>query len=172
LDVRAAQGLGERKLFNVLPREIPHAPSVWKEASPCWARNPSDNQEEERMPPRGVKSPKRQRQYAKIKQSARKRGTSEARAEELAARVVNKQRSKSGETKGSAKKKTAAKKSAAKRSSTKTSAKNSSRRAKPARSTRSAGAKSRTRTTAAKSRRKPSSSSRSSSRSKSSRSKK
>ena len=67
------------------------------------------------MPPRGVKSPKRQRQYAKIKQSARKRGASEGRAEELAARVVNKQRRKSGETKGGSKS-ASSKKSASKRS--------------------------------------------------------
>jgi hypothetical protein len=50
------------------------------------------------MPPRGV-SAKRKRQYQKIKQSAAKRGKSAGRAKEIAARTVNKQRRKSGETK-------------------------------------------------------------------------
>jgi hypothetical protein len=54
------------------------------------------------MPPRGVKSPKRKRQYEHIKRSAQKRGgTSRRRASEIAARTVNKQRRKAGETKRS-----------------------------------------------------------------------
>lgn len=51
------------------------------------------------MPPRGVKSPKRKRQYEHIKQSAKKRGRSTRRAKEIAARTVNKQRRKAGQTK-------------------------------------------------------------------------
>jgi hypothetical protein len=51
------------------------------------------------MPPRGVKSPKRKRQYEHIKQSATKRGTRTRRAKEIAARTVNKQRRKAGTTK-------------------------------------------------------------------------
>jgi hypothetical protein len=52
------------------------------------------------MPPRGVKKgTKRARQYEHIKQSERRQGRSENRAEEIAARTVNKQRSRSGETK-------------------------------------------------------------------------
>jgi hypothetical protein len=51
------------------------------------------------MPPKGVKSPKRKRQYEHIKQSAKKRGTSLRRAKEIAARTVNKQRRKAGQTK-------------------------------------------------------------------------
>lgn len=51
------------------------------------------------MPPKGVKSPKRKRQYEHIKDSARKRGKSAGRAKEIAARTVNKQRRTSGETK-------------------------------------------------------------------------
>ncbi len=51
------------------------------------------------MPPRGVKSPKRKRQYEHIKRSARKRGRSTRRAKEIAARTVNKQRRKTGQTK-------------------------------------------------------------------------
>jgi hypothetical protein len=47
-----------------------------------------------------VKSPKRKRQYEHIKRSARGRGASRRRASEIAARTVNKQRRKAGETKG------------------------------------------------------------------------
>ena len=51
------------------------------------------------MPPRGVrKGTKRARQYAHIKDSARKRGESTSRAEEIAARTVNKERARSGES--------------------------------------------------------------------------
>ncbi len=49
------------------------------------------------MPPKGVKSPKRKRQYEHIKRSIQKRGG--GRAKEIAARTVNKQRRRSGETK-------------------------------------------------------------------------
>jgi len=50
------------------------------------------------MPPRGVrKGTKRARQYEKIKKSARQRGAPEDRAEEIAARTVNKERARSGE---------------------------------------------------------------------------
>jgi hypothetical protein len=50
------------------------------------------------MPPRGVKKgTKRARQYEHIKQSARRRGVREGRAEEIAARTVNKERARSGE---------------------------------------------------------------------------
>jgi hypothetical protein len=51
------------------------------------------------MPPRGVKSAKRTRQYEKIKASAKKRGRSTATAKRIAAATVNKQRRESGETK-------------------------------------------------------------------------
>ena len=51
------------------------------------------------MPPRGVKKgSKRARQYEHIKESQRERGTSEGRAEEIAARTVNKERARSGES--------------------------------------------------------------------------
>ena len=53
------------------------------------------------MPPRGVKSAKRKRQYEHVKESELDRGVGEDRAEEIAARTVNKQRAQSGETKGS-----------------------------------------------------------------------
>ncbi|MEV2240960.1 plasmid stabilization protein [Micromonospora sp. NPDC049891] len=42
-------------------------------------------------------SPKRERQYEHIKASAKKRGVSTGRAEEIAARTVNKERARSGE---------------------------------------------------------------------------
>ena len=54
------------------------------------------------MPPRGVKKgTKRARQYEHIKESLRERGSSEDKAEEIAARTVNKERARSGEAKTS-----------------------------------------------------------------------
>jgi hypothetical protein len=51
------------------------------------------------MPPRGVKKgTKRARQYEHIKESTKARGASEDRAEEIAARTVNKERARSGES--------------------------------------------------------------------------
>jgi hypothetical protein len=51
------------------------------------------------MPPRGVnKGTKRARQYEHIKRSVRRRGASEGRAEEIAARTVNKERARSGQS--------------------------------------------------------------------------
>ncbi|BAC69396.1 plasmid stabilization protein [Streptomyces avermitilis] len=52
--------------------------------------------------PRGS-SPKRERQYEHIKQSAQDRGESQGRAEEIAARTVNKERARSGESKTASK---------------------------------------------------------------------
>ena len=50
------------------------------------------------MPPRGVKpGTKRARQYEHIKESAKEQGASTDRAEEIAARTVNKERARSGE---------------------------------------------------------------------------
>ncbi len=52
------------------------------------------------MPPRGVKKgSKRERQYKHIKQSEQEQGVSTKRAEEIAARTVNKERARSGESK-------------------------------------------------------------------------
>ena len=49
------------------------------------------------MPPRGVKKgTKRARQYEHIKKSERQQGASEDRAEEIAARTVNKERARHG----------------------------------------------------------------------------
>src|ERR671915_2143395 len=51
------------------------------------------------MPPRGVKpGSKRGRQYEHIKESEKDQGTSESKAEEIAARTVNKERARSGES--------------------------------------------------------------------------
>ncbi|MGZ4297643.1 MAG: plasmid stabilization protein [Solirubrobacteraceae bacterium] len=51
------------------------------------------------MPPRGVKpGTKRARQYEHIKESERRQGRGEGRAEEIAARTVNKERARSGES--------------------------------------------------------------------------
>jgi hypothetical protein len=54
------------------------------------------------MPPRGVKKgSKRDRQYKHIKASEKEEGRSEKRAEEIAARAVNKEKARSGESKSS-----------------------------------------------------------------------
>jgi hypothetical protein len=51
------------------------------------------------MPPRGVKKgTKRERQYEAVKKSAKSRGASTSRAEEIAARTVNKERARKGES--------------------------------------------------------------------------
>jgi hypothetical protein len=51
------------------------------------------------MPPRGIKQgTKRAREYSHIKASAKKRGSSDQRAEEIAARTVNKDRARAGES--------------------------------------------------------------------------
>ena len=51
------------------------------------------------MPPRGIKpGTKRARQYEKVKQSELEQGRSEERAEEIAARTVNKERARAGES--------------------------------------------------------------------------
>jgi len=51
------------------------------------------------MPPRGVnQGTKRARQYEHIKQSEKQQGRSESRAEQIAARTVNKEKARSGES--------------------------------------------------------------------------
>jgi hypothetical protein len=51
------------------------------------------------MPPRGVKKgTKRARQYEHIKEGEKESGRSEKRAEEIAARAVNKEKARSGES--------------------------------------------------------------------------
>ncbi|MEU5216658.1 plasmid stabilization protein [Streptomyces sp. NPDC020807] len=52
--------------------------------------------------PRGS-SPKRERQYEHIKESAEQRGESPKRAKEIAARTVNKERARAGESKTASK---------------------------------------------------------------------
>ncbi|KOU39437.1 hypothetical protein [Streptomyces sp. WM6378] len=52
--------------------------------------------------PRGS-SPQRERQYEHIKESAEERGESTKRAEEIAARTVNKERARAGESKTASK---------------------------------------------------------------------
>ncbi|HET9381827.1 MAG TPA: plasmid stabilization protein [Streptomyces sp.] len=60
-------------------------------------------------------SPKRERQYEHIKEGAEKRGTSEGRAKEIAARTVNKERARSGESRSAGKTSTRDPKSASQR---------------------------------------------------------
>jgi hypothetical protein len=51
------------------------------------------------MPPRGVKKgTKRARQYEHVKRSQRQQGSSQGRAKEIAARTVQKERARSGES--------------------------------------------------------------------------
>ena len=49
--------------------------------------------------PQQAWSDKRERQYEHVKEGLRERGTSERKAEEIAARTVNKERARSGEAK-------------------------------------------------------------------------
>ncbi len=67
------------------------------------------------MPPRGVKSKKRKRQYEHIKKSELKRGRSNKTAERIAAATTNKTRRKKGETKSSRKKSSSQKKSSSRK---------------------------------------------------------
>jgi hypothetical protein len=68
------------------------------------------------MPPAGVKKgTKRARQYEHIKDSVKDRGGSESRAEEIAARTVNKERARSGESKTASKSSTKDPKSSSQR---------------------------------------------------------
>jgi hypothetical protein len=50
--------------------------------------------------PQSAWSAKRERQYEHVKESERKQGRSTKRAKEIAARTVNKERGRTGETKG------------------------------------------------------------------------
>jgi hypothetical protein len=56
------------------------------------------------MPPRGVKKgTKRARQYEHIKKSQKEQGASESKAEEVAARTVNKEKARKGESRRASK---------------------------------------------------------------------
>jgi hypothetical protein len=50
------------------------------------------------MPPKGVKSRKRARQYEKVLKSIKREGRYKGRQKEVAARIVNKTRRRQGET--------------------------------------------------------------------------
>ena len=94
------------------------------------------------MPPPGVKSPKRKRQYEHIKDSALEQGRSPARAKQIAAATVNKQRAEAGQTKSAGGRKKAAggrKKAAGGRKK----AAGASRRASPAKGRKKTAAKKR-----------------------------
>src|SRR4249919_3259138 len=66
--------------------------------TPCT----SQSKEVHPMPPSGVKpGSKRARQYEHIKDSLEQRGRSEDRAEEIAARTVNKEKARHGESRTS-----------------------------------------------------------------------
>ena len=80
------------------------------------------------MPPRGVKSAKRARQYEHIKESAKKQGRSTKRAKQIAAATVNKQRREAGQTKSSSTRKRSTKKAAKKGTAKRGAAKKTSRK--------------------------------------------
>src|SRR5438034_7217261 len=95
--------------------------------------------------PRGA-SPKRERQYKHIKQSAKKSGRYGGRAEEVAARTVNKIRREKGETKSQrsgGKKKTAIRSSSSRSRATKSRSTRSRTRSRKASTTRSKRSRSR-----------------------------
>ena len=70
---------------------------VWL-AHTCRIRSPAiDDTEENGMPPKGVKSRKRGRQYEKVLKSIKSEGRYKGRQKEVAARIVNKTRRKKGE---------------------------------------------------------------------------
>jgi len=60
-------------------------------------------------------SPKREREYAKIERKFKKEGRYKGREEEVAARIVNKQRSEHGETKEATHRHTPPRRSASRR---------------------------------------------------------
>src|SRR2546427_11835667 len=89
--------------------------------------------------PRGA-SPKRERQYKHIKQSAKKSGRYGGRAEEVAARTVNKIRREKGETKAqrsSGRKKTSSRSSSSQSRPTKSRPSGSRARSRETSTTRS-----------------------------------
>src|SRR5262245_32695556 len=61
-------------------------------------RNPFDNQRQETTMPQSTWSAKRERQYQHIKEGLKARGKSEDLSEEIAARTVNKERARHGES--------------------------------------------------------------------------
>ena len=58
------------------------------------------------MPPKGVKSRKRKRQYEKVLKSIKREGRYRGREKEVAARIVNKTKRRKGETKKASRRKT------------------------------------------------------------------
>jgi hypothetical protein len=60
------------------------------------------------MPPRGVKSRTRTRQYKKVLKSIKREGRYRGRQKEVAARIVNKTRRRKGETGGRGRRRAAA----------------------------------------------------------------
>ena len=72
------------------------------------------------MPPRGVRSAKRVRQYEQIMESEQRRGRSPRRAKEIAAATVNKQRAEASETKRSTRRSLGSSKTTASRTRSRT----------------------------------------------------
>jgi hypothetical protein len=61
----------------------------------------SESERRTTVPPRGVKRPKRKRQYKKVLGSIKRKGRYKGRQKEVAARIVNKTRRRKGETRKS-----------------------------------------------------------------------
>jgi hypothetical protein len=88
-------------------RTPPSAVVVARHAEPrdraaCWHApcnvGAGSCSKEKPMPPRGVKSRKRSRQYKKVLTSIKREGRYRGRQKEVAARIVNKTRRRKGET--------------------------------------------------------------------------
>jgi bifunctional non-homologous end joining protein LigD len=101
---RADSRAGSAEPAESGPGGVEPAESGAEFASPGESGSPSSRPSRRRegddaMPPRGVKKgSKRARQYEHIKESELDQGASEGRAEEIAARTVNKERARSGES--------------------------------------------------------------------------
>src|ERR1700750_2337887 len=81
------------------PRSSRSSPRACTRGSAPRRTSAEQRKEATVMPPRGVKKgSKRARQYEHVKKSEKEAGRSEGRAEEIAARAVNKEKARSGET--------------------------------------------------------------------------
>jgi len=80
-------------------RRACRSPAIGSERRGAGYPETDERSKEGDMPPRGVQQgTKRARQYEHIKESEREQGASEGRAKEIAARTVNKERARSGES--------------------------------------------------------------------------
>ncbi|GAA2374556.1 hypothetical protein GCM10010417_42990 [Streptomyces carpaticus] len=97
-----------------LPERFGHRRTGYPKGQVGGPQPPGAAEGEERAVPAGSNA-KEERQYEHIKKGQKKRGASEGRAKEIAARTVNKQRARAGETKTASKTSTRDPKSAYRR---------------------------------------------------------